>query len=201
MADSRAWDERYRRGEHADGSPDPFLAAASDLWGPGRAALDVACGAGHNARFLAESGFSVTALDWSEEALRLTSERCADLDVRTERADLEAEGAGLGDERYDIVCVVRFLHRPLFAALRQAVKPGGLVVYRTFTTHRLEASSAGPRDPRFLLEPGELPGLFPGWRVLRYEEESDGPCLAGLVARKPDSPPPSGPHAARPRTD
>src|SRR5690606_23725725 len=98
--------------------------------------------------------------------------------------DLESPGAGLGEDAFDLVCVVRFLHRPLFAALRRAVKPGGLIVYRTYTTDHLRFEG-GPRDPRFLLEPGELLREFAGWRVLRYEEEWRGRGTAALLARKP----------------
>ncbi|MEZ5366422.1 MAG: hypothetical protein R2748_29825 [Bryobacterales bacterium] len=79
---------------------------------------------------------------------------------------------------------MRYLHRPLFPVLERAVRPGGLLVYKTFTTDHLRFD-APPRNPLFLLEPGELLREFAPWRVLRYEEEWRGRGTAALLARKP----------------
>jgi SAM-dependent methyltransferase len=143
----------------------------------------VACGAGRNAACLAQSGFQVTAIDFSVEALQMTKTRGGD-GVETLEMDLEAPEADLGAEAFDLVCVIRFLHWPLFPALRRAVRPGGLLVYHTYTTDQLQFEG-GPRNPRHLLEPGELLAKFADWRVLRYEEEWRGRGTAALLARKP----------------
>ncbi len=185
MKTAKDWDERFRQGSHGDSDPEPFLTCCEDAWPllEGRKAADIACGAGRNAAYLAQAGFQVTAVDFSQEALRLTKSR-AGVGVDTLQLDLEAPGANLGADAFDLVCVVRFLHRPLFPALRQAVKPGGLLVYLTYTKDQLDFEG-GPRDPRFLLEPGELLREFAAWRVLRYEEEWRGRGTAALLARKP----------------
>jgi hypothetical protein len=104
--------------------------------------------------------------------------------VETRQIDLESPQADLGAEPFDLICVFRFLHRPLFSALKRAVKPGGLMIYSTYTTDQL-AFEGGPRNPQFLLEPGELLREFAAWRVLRYEEEWRGRGTAALLARKP----------------
>ena len=182
MKTAADWDGRFRQGEHGEAEPDAFLARCTDAFEllDGRRAADVACGAGANTAFLAAQGFHVTAIDFSREALRLA----AGPGVEPLELDLEAPGADSGEEVFDLVCVVRFLHRPLFPALRRAVKPGGLIVYKTYTTDQLRFDG-GPRNPRFLLEPGELPREFASWRVLRYEEEWRGRGTAALLARKP----------------
>jgi len=184
MPNPADWDKRFRQGSHGEAEPDPFLARSSDAWDfhSGRRAADIACGAGRNAAFLAQQGFQVTAVDFSAEALRLTQQRAPG--VETLQLDLESPHADLGDDAFDLVCVVRFLHRPLFPALRRAVKPGGLIVYQTYTTDQLQFQG-GPRDPRHLIEPGELLREFAAWRVLRYEEEWSGRGKAALLARKP----------------
>ena len=186
MHSSADWDERFRQGGHDDTEPDPFLVRSTDAFEllEGRDAADVACGAGRNAEFLARAGFRVTAFDHSVEALRLASERVGAKPLETRRVDLEAPDVDLGAEAFDIVCVVRFLHRPLFPALRRAVKVGGLIVYHTYTTGNLRFDT-GSRDPRFLLEPGELLREFASWRVIRYEEEWRDRGTAALLARKP----------------
>lgn len=165
-----------------DADPDPFLVRVADAFEllESRRAADVACGAGRNSAFLAEQGFNVTAIDRSAEALA----QAARPGVETRELDLEAPGADLGQDVFDLIVVMRYLHRPLFPALKRALRPGGLLVYKTFTTDHLRFD-APPRNPLFLLEPGELLREFAAWRVLRYEEEWRGRGTAALLARKP----------------
>jgi SAM-dependent methyltransferase len=149
----------------------------------GRTALDVACGSGRNAVYLSLESYDVTALDRLPDAL----ERCADLarrsatGVRTLQCDLEFPGA-LDDLSADLVVVVRYLERSLFGPLRRAVRSGGLLVYETFTSDQAELGH--PRNPRFLLQPGELRQAFADLEVLEYREGFfDGAHLARLIAR------------------
>jgi len=194
MTASGRWDERYRAGEHADSEPDRFLEELLDYRGllqsDKPAAIDVACGAGRNVVALAVAGFDVTALDFSQEALRLTVERAATAGVvvRTHSLDLESPDADLGEGLYDVVAAFYFLHRPLVPKLIAALRPGGLVVYKTFLAAS-SASSKGPKNPAYRLGPNELLELFSDFRVLRYEEEcvkqdSEGPATAALIAQK-----------------
>ena len=94
-------------------------------------ALDVACGRGRHALFLAARGWTVRALDGdalSIDALRSEAARRG-LAVQADVVDLEAGAADLGREAYDLIVVVHYLHRPLFPALLRALAPGGLLVY------------------------------------------------------------------------
>jgi hypothetical protein len=79
--------------------------------------------------------------------------------------------------------VARYLQRDLFDAIKAAVKPGGCVIYETFTVAQL-AHGAGPTSPDHLLKPGELRSLFAGWNVLFYEEVDDEEAVARLVAQR-----------------
>lgn len=180
------WDERWRRGEHASLDPDPFLVESLASLRPGRA-LDLACGAGRHALALARAGFGTTAVDFSAEALKLVADRAADagLEVELGNLDLEADPPpDLGADEYDLVAVFQFLHRPLFPAIRRAVRPGGFVLYKTYLAVP-RGASGGPSNPEFRLCPDELRTEFAGWRVLRYEEETAGPGTASLLAQKP----------------
>src|ERR1700688_513924 len=92
--DLAAWDEQYRRkagsaAEH-DSAPNSLLVAAARDSPPGRA-LDLACGKGRNALWLAEHGWSVTAIDGSPSAIELVGRRASarGLSVTTQVADLE----------------------------------------------------------------------------------------------------------------
>ena len=182
------WNERYRRGEHSLGSPDPFLVASSAYWDllGSRVAADLACGAGRNAAYLAERGFETTAFDFAEAGLEATRRRAAErgLHLRVELVDLEAPETDLGAEAFDLIVVVHFLHRPLFSVIRRALKPGGLVVYKTYTRDQLGLPE-GPTNPAYVLEANELLREFGDYRVLRYEEKISGEGTAALLAQKP----------------
>jgi 2-polyprenyl-3-methyl-5-hydroxy-6-metoxy-1,4-benzoquinol methylase len=136
--------------------------------------------------WLAEQGFRVTAVDSSADALsetlQLAEERGVSVSCR--QVDLESETLDLGRQAYEVICGFNFLHRPLFPALREALKPGGLMIYKTYTVDQLRYA-ARPRNPLHLLDHNELLRLLEGFRVLRYEETSRGRGTAAIVAQKP----------------
>ena len=88
---------------------------------------------------------------------------------------------------YDVIVVVHYLHRPLFPALIEALTPGGLLVYETFT--RAQAARGKPTNPDFLLEPGELLDLVRPLEVLASREgDYDGRMVASVIARRGSGP-------------
>lgn len=167
------------------GEPGPWLLSNASLLPPGGRVLDVACGRGRHALWLAAAGFQVHAVDRAPDALeglRRTARGRA-LPVEAWERDLEAEDVDLGDGAYDAVVVFRFLHRPLFPALRRALRPGGVLVYETFTVG--QETRGHPHNPRFHLQPGELLRLVAPLEVLREREgDFEGQLLASVVARK-----------------
>jgi len=188
---------------HAGPSADPFLDSVLDCLGllpaASASALDVACGAGRHALWLARHGFRVTALDNSPENLAELRSLAQDagLPVECRQVNLEAVDVDLGNEAHDLICVFYFLHRPLFPALLRALRPGGLLICRTFTTDQLRFQT-GPRNPAHLLEPNELLRLAEGLRVLRYEETWTDRATASMVAQNAAQKPPQPTSAASP---
>jgi SAM-dependent methyltransferase len=192
MAD---WDERYARGDYATQEPSRLLVRAVELCGlgEGRRALDVACGAGRHALFLAARGFRVTAVDASRVGVALMSERARErgLELDARVADLERGEFLVEPETYDLVCDFYYLQRDLFPALRAGVRPGGLFVAAIHLAD--EDPRARPMNPDFLLRPGELRAEFAGWHVLHDHETSGHDADPGqhtrrsaeLIARKP----------------
>jgi len=143
---SMTWDERYRTGDFPT-EPSPFVVeVVRDL--PAGRALDLACGAGRHAHWLAERGWDVVAVDNSDEAL--TQVRVPKL-----RLDLEREPLPFPDASFDLVLIVRFLHRPLFDEAERVLRPGGVLV--------LEVNTSG----RFGIDPEELRERFATWKVIR----------------------------------
>jgi len=152
--------------------------------------LDLACGAGRHALALARRGRFVIALDRARaRLLELASvARASALPVHPVLADLEAGGViPLASESCGAVLVFRYLHRPLAAEIVRVLRPGGLLLYETFTRRHRELAEH-PRNPAFLLEPGELPLLFGALETIRAEEalvQAPAPeAVARLVARK-----------------
>ncbi len=156
--------------------------------------LDLACGSGRNGLWLVSRGIPVVFADIRRDALEQVQ---AALPPGREglatlwQVDLERPGGQpLEAEGFGAVLVFRYLHRPLMPAIANAVQPGGLVVYETFTTG--QPAFGRPTNPDFLLRPGELPGYFRDWEILRqFEGEVTSAAtgvtqaIARLVARKP----------------
>lgn len=148
--------------------------------------LDVAAGRGRHALYLAARGWSVHAVDRNAEALTTLDEhaRSRRLPIRTMCMDLESGPVDLGTETYGTVLVFNYLHRPLLPALVRALRPGGVLLYETFTTRQRERGH--PRNPAFLLADGELPRLVEPLTIIAEREgEFDGTFIASVAARKP----------------
>ena len=149
------------------------------------AALDVASGSGRNAIWLAARGFTTLAVDRSASSIASIRETAVErrLPLRAEVVDLEDEGATLPASAFDVVVVVHYLHRPLFPSLRAALRPGGILVYETFT--RAQALRGRPTNPAFLLEPGELPQLVAPLEILfQREGDFEGKMVASVIAAR-----------------
>ena len=175
--------------------PAPWLERAIAEW-PGlipegrhrKRALDIACGTGRDAVFLALAGFEVEAWDHDAAALSRAGDlaRRHGVSLRLRDIDLETQALPVFETAaFALVACFRYLHRPLFPALASAVAPGGILVYETFRVGQERFGK--PRRPRFLLRAGELREAFAGLDVVRYEEPSppEGPWTARLIARRP----------------
>lgn len=163
------WDEKYAGLDGVTGSAAcQVLRHNLHLLPMQGQALDLACGLGGNALLLAERGLQVTACDISPVALQTLegAAKAANLPVVTVLRDIE--GDGLTGETYDVICVSRFLHRPLCADIAAALKPGGLLFYQTFCEEKL--AGQGPGSPNFVLYTNELLRLFASLKLRYYQE-------------------------------
>ena len=150
------WDSRYRAGELGPSEPHRLVIEAAALLPPGRA-LDLACGAGRNAHYLARLGWKVTAVDASAVALQFIRGPHRVL------ADLERDPLPFRNELFDMIIIINFLHRPLFAEALRVVRRGGLVAAAIRTTGN------------YSLQPGELRGYFADCKIL---VDRDGEIVA-----------------------
>jgi dihydroneopterin aldolase len=197
--------ERTRRAQHilrAEPPPAQFLVQQLYRLPKGKV-LDVASGSGRHALFLASLGYHVDAVDRDEQALArlLTHAHTRHLtDISSRVLDLEPpppQEPHLGHEAYDAILVFFYLHRPLFPSLIEALKPGGVLLYETFTVDN-HIQHQHPKRREFCLTQSELLCLTSGLRILHYDEglhegtrESESVYTAHLVAQKPFASEPS----------
>jgi len=180
------WNERYRVGEQVFRTPAPLVARFSEELAPGMA-LDIACGPGRNALYLAEHGWRVTAVDGSPLAIDLLKERARakSLAIDARVADLERDDFAIQPEAYDLICDCYYLQRELIPPLKAGLKPGGTIIV---IVHLADPDQSRGTPTRAY--PGELRMSFQDWAILHYYEgKPTETChqrhVAELVARKP----------------
>ncbi|MEA2156902.1 MAG: tellurite methyltransferase [Solirubrobacteraceae bacterium] len=196
MADEASARERWNERRSSPGAFEPFpdtpaewLVEHGPLLGGGGRALDVACGDGRNALYLAGLGFEVDAVDVSDvtiDALRAAAAKRG-LTVHPRVVDLERESPARA--AYDVVVCFNYLQRDLFAALEQALRPGGRLLFETFARAHIDELGR-TMNPAFVLADNELLHAFGGLRVRHYREgiaERGGAPrgVASLLAQRP----------------
>lgn len=132
---------------------------------PGGVVLDLACGGGRHARFLAARGHPVEAVDRDREAIAALAPVPG---ITATCADLEGAPWPYPSRRFDGIVVANYLHRPLFAAIGAALADDGVLIYETFM--RGHERLRKPSNPDFLLEPGELLQAFGDLTVVAFEQ-------------------------------
>lgn len=186
--DRDRWNERYASQPLLwNVDPGPFLGGEVGHRPPGHA-LDLGAGEGRTALWLAERGWQVTAVDFSEVALERGRQRATDLGVcgRIEWvcADLlEFDPSG---GVYDLVLMM-FVHlrqperRRLLRAASGALSPGGTVLIAGYDSRHRAEGQGGPRDPAILFTPEDLVADLDGLRVERAESITVGDAVDAIV--------------------
>lgn len=183
--DRTRWDARYAAGSHQRDLPSPFLTSLLTALPHHGRALDVAGGAGRNALALARHGLEVTIVDVSEVGLSIARERAAaeGLAIRTVTRDLARDG--LPEGPWEVIASFLYLERSLWPSFREALAPGGHLIFLQPTVENL---ARHPRPPRpFLIAPGEIDAVAAGLEIISRTEgwTEDGHHEARLFARKP----------------
>ena len=189
--DQARWDVKHSETGPSE-EPSAFLRKVIDggAWRIARgAALDVACGKGRNAIFLARKGFQVAALDISPVALAEGRGRADANGVTIDWRQCDLEDIELGDEEYDLIVKINYLQRSLIPLLKRALKKDGCIICETYLIDQKEIGH--PSNPAFLLARNELLEYFHDFRVLLYREgkfvDGAAPAFrAGILAQKID---------------
>jgi SAM-dependent methyltransferase len=161
--------------------------------------LDLACGQGRNGLFLIEHDIDVMFADVNSASLEKVKQSASCLNsnqqasaqywqVDFEQVDMQP----LKGKCFSGVIVFRYLHRPLFEQIKAAIKPGGMIIYETFTQQ--QAQYGRPKNPDFLLKPAELTQLFVDWKIIYHfegvvntsEVDNTKQAIAQIIAIKPN---------------
>ena len=144
-------------------APSAWIQKWAPLIAPHGSVLDVACGGGRHMQYLAEQGHGVTGIDRSPEAIE-----AARAWGHAVLADIENHAWPLPGLSFDAVVVTHYLWRDLMPTLIEALAPGGVLLYETFTQGNETVGK--PSRPDFLLRPGELLQMCGELRVVAYED-------------------------------
>ena len=185
--DRTKWNKRYRDGAYAQRvRPSELLETWIGQIPPGRA-LDVACGAGRNALYLATRGFSVDAVDISREGLNRARDSARNPGLQVNWVEHDLDDPLPLDNLYQLILVIRYVNLPLLRRLTASLAPGGYLICEQHLV--TDAEVIGPVSPSFRVKSGDLRAAAAGLRIHHLEEtlveEPDGrmAALARLVAQ------------------
>ena len=227
-SDRERWNRKHRESQHGsdahassgpDALPDTLLEEAFakyvlPLFPNGGAALDLAGGSGRHAIWLAKRGWDVTLIDVSDVGVEQARQNAGPLasNIRfvvddltrfrasqTQLSEPRFSEAHVSQTKFDLVVVFYYLERQIFPEILSALRPGGLLIYKTHMRSSGVPSDVpsavpsdsppanltlGPNNPAYLLAPGELPRLVNGLRIMHYREDLASRPTAELVAEK-----------------
>ena len=167
------WDAIYAdRSRQPFPPPDPLLLSYTPHVPESqeRRALDLASGLGQNGLWLAAPGYTADLMDISRVALSRARMELAARNLRNVNLlQMDVDDLLLEDQAYDLICVFRYLKRSIIPTIRAAVAPQGRVVYESYNIRYLE--QVPDFNTAFLLNLGELLGMFQGWKIIHYVED------------------------------
>jgi tellurite methyltransferase len=187
--DEIKWDTQHAQSQVGE-QPASFLRQMieADAWPlPRGRALDVACGKGRNALYLAGLGFEVVAMDISSVALAAGRSRAEAKQLTIDWRQTDLEEVRLDEAGFDLIVNFNYLQRSLFGQIKRALKIGGYVICETYLIDQKEIGH--PKNPAYLLGHNELLESFSDLRILYYREgkfaDADvASYRAGIVAQR-----------------
>ena len=180
------WDKKYETETYIFGKePVEFLKEHIDILPKGKA-LDIAMGEGRNAVFLAKNGFDVDGCDISEMAVKKARELARENKVTIHASVADLETYKLPKDAYNVIACFYYLQRDLVPQMKEALKPGGVIIYETYTIENWERGFEGPKNKDYLLKPNELLDLFKDLKIIYYRELvlNNKKAVASLIAKK-----------------
>lgn len=164
--------------------PSALLVRFSDFLPHAGLALDLACGCGRNTLYLARQGLAATGVDRSLKSLSVGREEAFRSGIQASFVQADLTRFALPANVLSVVICFKYRNREFYPSIRAALRPGGLLIYETYTREH-GFYGLKPRNPEHLLERNELYQAFSDWEIIYYREVWAGRGTASLVARKP----------------
>lgn len=167
------WDQRYSRPTFIFGkSPAQFLAENYQFIPYEGSVLDMGMGEGRNAVFLAQKGYKVTGVDLSSVAVKKSYLLAQEFGVKIKGVVASLKDYKIAPGSFDAIICFYWVDRQMVEKIKTWLKPGGILIYEAYTVKERERDPAKRADsyPENYLREQELLRLFPGMRVLKYEE-------------------------------
>ena len=167
----KKWDKVYVTQDSSDvnlPNPAEVLLQHTSLLPETGTALDLACGLGANAIYLAKHGLATHAWDISTQAIDKLRTYCIenDITVIAEARDIEEQPPE--EDSFDVICVSYYLERSIISNIITALKPKGILFYQTFVQESV--TDTGPKNPAYRLQENELITLFSSLHILAYQD-------------------------------
>ncbi len=141
-------------------------------------ALDIACGTGENAIFLARKGFCVDAFDISHVAVNIARRESKKKNAIVNFKVCEAKKFPYGLDKYDLILNFYFLERDILKKIQRALRKGGFLIFETYNFKYLNINPSFSSD--YTLKEGELLELL-NLEIVHYDESSH---ITTYVGRK-----------------
>ncbi|MGH8119701.1 MAG: class I SAM-dependent methyltransferase [Gammaproteobacteria bacterium] len=167
--DAEKWNAKHHAGGHDRSEPVQVLRDYRHLLPREGEALDLACGTGANALFLARHGLVTSAWDISDQAISVLRTRASENNLILKTRICDVTDTCLPEQGFNVITVSYFLERTLFPAILNALRPGGLLFYQTWLRERI--TDKGPRNENYRLGTNELLQLCSGLHIILYREE------------------------------
>ena len=183
LKDKEKWDCKYAVPEYITSKePVEWLKDHKGLLRGKGLALDIASGEGRNAVFAAEQGYQTLAIDISSTGLKKAHALAEERGVTIETRIVDLDDWEIRQNAFDLILCFNFLDRRIFPAIKNTLKPGGLIFYETFTIDYLKHSNF---KREWVLEHNELLDVFREFRILGYREvDIDNKAFASVIALK-----------------
>ena len=177
--DRDKWNQRYAEDSYRKTNPVSLLSDWLPRIPVGKA-LDVACGAGRNALYLAESGFRVDAIDISAEGLKLAARQAETNGLGINWIEHDLDQPYAFDTDYNLIVVLWYVDLDLIRQLCDCLAPGGILLCEEHL--RSEQEVIGPGNPDFRVAPGALREAVSGLELLLYQENIEAIPEGGQIA-------------------
>ncbi len=180
------WDKKFASEKYIYGkAPAKFLAKNYDFIPSGSRVLDIGMGEGRNAVFLATKGYKVTGIDISRVAIQKARFLAKEFGVRIDTIHKSMKDIKIKNGTIDAIICFYYVDRTVVQTLMDWLRPGGVLVFEAYSINQKNINKMN-EDDSYLLKEAELLTLFPGFRILKYEEPMhEKEYTSSIIVQKP----------------